>query len=51
MPIAPEVYKKIVAGLKAKGVGFKGEPKEQFYGTEAIMTDGLGKWFSMSQPK
>jgi catechol 2,3-dioxygenase-like lactoylglutathione lyase family enzyme len=37
--------------LKAKGVGFKGEPKEQFYGTEAILFDGLGNWFSMSQPK
>jgi catechol 2,3-dioxygenase-like lactoylglutathione lyase family enzyme len=37
--------------LAAKGVGFKGEPKEQFYGTEAILFDGLGNWFSMSQPK
>ena len=37
--------------LKDKGVGFKGEPKEQFYGTEAILFDGLGNWFSMSQPK
>src|SRR6202012_242018 len=26
--------------LKAKGVGFKGEPKEQFYGIEAILMDG-----------
>src|SRR5579859_2082351 len=37
--------------LKTKGVGFKGEPKEQFYGTEAILFDGLGNWFSMTQPK
>jgi catechol 2,3-dioxygenase-like lactoylglutathione lyase family enzyme len=37
--------------LKAKGVGFKGEPKDQFYGTEAILYDGLGNWFSMTQPK
>jgi len=37
--------------LKAKGVQFKGEPKEQFYGTEAIITDGTGNWFSMTQPK
>jgi catechol 2,3-dioxygenase-like lactoylglutathione lyase family enzyme len=37
--------------LKAKGVGFKGEPKEQFYGTEVILDDGLGNWFSMTQPK
>ena len=35
--------------LKAKGVAFKSEPKEQFYGTEAVMTDGLGNWFSMTQ--
>lgn len=37
--------------LKAKGVEFKGEPKEQFYGIEAIMSDGCGNWFSMTQPK
>jgi catechol 2,3-dioxygenase-like lactoylglutathione lyase family enzyme len=37
--------------LKTKGVGFKGEPREQFYGIEAIITDGVGNWFSMSQPK
>jgi hypothetical protein len=37
--------------LKAKGVVFKGEPKEQFYGTEVIITDGVGNWFSMTQPK
>jgi len=36
--------------LKAKGVHFKGEPKEQFYGIEAILTDGQGNWFSMTQP-
>ena len=35
--------------LKAKGVVFKGEPKEQFYGIEAIITDGVGNWFSMTQ--
>jgi len=37
--------------LKAKGVHFKSEPREQFYGTEAIITDGCGNWFSMTQPK
>ena len=37
--------------LKAKGVQFKSEPKEQFYGIEAIITDGCGNWFSMTQPK
>jgi catechol 2,3-dioxygenase-like lactoylglutathione lyase family enzyme len=35
--------------LKAKGVVFKSEPKEQFYGIEAIVTDGCGNWFSMTQ--
>ena len=37
--------------LKAKGVVFKSAPKEQFYGIEAVVTDGLGNWFSMTQPK
>jgi catechol 2,3-dioxygenase-like lactoylglutathione lyase family enzyme len=37
--------------LKAKGVHFRSEPKEQFYGIEAIITDGCGNWFSMTQPK
>lgn len=37
--------------LKAKGVQFKSEPKEQFYGIECIMSDGCGNWFSMTQHK
>lgn len=37
--------------LAGKGVHFKAEPKEQFYGVEAIMTDGLGNWFSMTERK
>ena len=37
--------------LKAKGVQFKSEPREQFYGIECIITDGCGNWFSMTQPK
>lgn len=37
--------------LKGKGVAFKSEPKDQFYGIEAIMQDGVGNWFSMTQPK
>ena len=37
--------------LKAKGVQFKSEPKEQFYGIECIITDGVGNWFSMTEPK
>jgi catechol 2,3-dioxygenase-like lactoylglutathione lyase family enzyme len=39
------------AELKEKGVTFKSEPKEQFYGTEAVMSDGQGNWFSMTQRK
>jgi catechol 2,3-dioxygenase-like lactoylglutathione lyase family enzyme len=37
--------------LKAKGVQFKGEPKEQFYGIEVIMSDGVGNWYSVTQQK
>lgn len=37
--------------LKAKGVQFAGAPEERFYGTEAVMKDGLGNWFSVTQPK
>lgn len=37
--------------LKAKGVQFKGEPKEQFYGIEVIMLDGVGNWYSVTQQK
>lgn len=37
--------------LKSKGVEFKSEPKEQFYGIECIVTDGCGNWFSLTQPK
>lgn len=37
--------------LKAKGVVFRSAPKEQFYGIEAVITDGVGNWFSMTQRK
>jgi len=37
--------------LKSKGVHFSSAPKEQFYGIEAVITDGCGNWFSMTQPK
>ena len=36
--------------LKKKGVNIT-EPKEQFYGTECIVNDGCGNWFSMTEPK
>ena len=37
--------------LKKKGVQFASAPEDRFYGIEAIMKDGLGNWFSMTQPK
>jgi catechol 2,3-dioxygenase-like lactoylglutathione lyase family enzyme len=37
--------------LKAKGVEFRSEPKEQFYGIECIMSDGCGNWFSLTETK
>ncbi|HTS43682.1 MAG TPA: VOC family protein [Puia sp.] len=37
--------------LKSKGVVFKSPPKDQFYGIEAVVTDGCGNWFSLTQPK
>ena len=37
--------------LKAKGVKFRGEPEEQFYGIECIMEDDSGNWFSVTQQK
>ena len=46
----PDVYA-TYQELKSKGVQFKSEPKEQFYGIECILTDGCGNWFSMTQPK
>lgn len=35
--------------LRAKGVHFSQEPKEQFYGIEAIFKDDSGNWFSLGQ--
>jgi catechol 2,3-dioxygenase-like lactoylglutathione lyase family enzyme len=37
--------------LKAKGVEFLYEPKDQFYGIETVFRDPFGNWFSMTQPK
>lgn len=37
--------------LKAMGVQFAGPPEDRFYGIEAIMKDGQGNWFSMTQHK
>ena len=33
--------------LKAKGVEFVKQPKEEFYGTEALLKDDSGNWFSL----
>ncbi|HYV94001.1 MAG TPA: VOC family protein [Chitinophagales bacterium] len=35
--------------LKAKGVEFTKEPKQEFYGIEAIFKDNSGNWFSLGQ--
>ncbi|MEU6344533.1 VOC family protein [Streptomyces sp. NPDC046977] len=35
--------------LKGKGVTFLQEPQERPYGTEAIMRDDSGNWFSLTQ--
>jgi predicted enzyme related to lactoylglutathione lyase len=37
--------------LKAKGVEFVSPPKEQFYGTEAVLKDPFGNRYSLTQPK
>jgi catechol 2,3-dioxygenase-like lactoylglutathione lyase family enzyme len=37
--------------LKAKGVQFKQPPQERPYGTEAILVDNSGNWFSLCQRK
>jgi uncharacterized glyoxalase superfamily protein PhnB len=35
--------------LSRRGVEFVSPPKEQFYGTEAIVKDNSGNWFSLTQ--
>ena len=35
--------------LKSKGVEFTKEPKEEFYGIEAMFKDDSGNWFSLTQ--
>jgi catechol 2,3-dioxygenase-like lactoylglutathione lyase family enzyme len=43
--------RKTYEDLKAKGVEFLLEPKDQFYGVESIFKDPFGNWFSLTQPK
>jgi len=35
--------------MKAKGIEFLKEPKEEFYGIEALFKDDSGNWFSLGQ--
>jgi len=35
--------------LKAKGIAFSKPPTKEFYGIEALFTDGCGNWFSMTE--
>ncbi|MBA3492229.1 MAG: VOC family protein [Rubrobacteraceae bacterium] len=37
--------------LSKQGVEFVSPPEERFYGTEAIVKDNSGNWFSLTQPK
>ena len=46
-----EDCKATFAELKAKGVEFISEPKEQPYGVEATFRDNSGNWFSLTQSR
>lgn len=35
--------------LKAKGVNFKKDPTQEFYGLSAVFQDDSGNWFSLSE--
>src|SRR5215208_6726881 len=37
--------------LSSQGVEFVSPPQERFYGTEAIVKDNSGNWFSLTQSK
>jgi catechol 2,3-dioxygenase-like lactoylglutathione lyase family enzyme len=37
------------AELKARGVKFRSEPEERFYGIEAMFQDDSGNWFSLTE--
>ncbi len=37
--------------LSRRGVEFVSPPEERFYGTEAIVKDNSGNWFSLTQSK
>jgi catechol 2,3-dioxygenase-like lactoylglutathione lyase family enzyme len=41
--------RKTYTELKARGVHFRSEPEERFYGVEAMFQDDSGNWFSLTQ--
>jgi catechol 2,3-dioxygenase-like lactoylglutathione lyase family enzyme len=41
--------RKTYAELAARGVPFRSEPQERFYGIEAMFQDDSGNWFSLTQ--
>ena len=43
--------RKTYEDYRAKGVEFVSEPKDEFYGVNAVLKDPFGNWFSMTQPK
>jgi hypothetical protein len=43
--------RKTFGELTAKDVEFVSQPKDQFYGVEAVFKDPFGNWLSMTQPK
>jgi len=43
--------RKTYAELQARGVVFKSEPVERFYGIEAVFQDDSGNWFSLTERK
>ena len=47
----PPMVAMTFAELKAKGVEFVAEPKDEFYGVVAVFKDPFGNWFSLTQPK
>ena len=47
---ADDIYK-TYEELKARGVGMKGPPVEQSWGTATVMMDNSGNWFSLGQDK
>ena len=49
--MSDERLRKTYEELTAKGVQFKQEPTDRFYGIEAVFQDNSGNWFSLTQPK